>query len=241
LKVVNAMTTILVVVFSSLEQLILAMFLKFRTAPHRTAPNLRVRLTLNTFEERLTPDAIPVAPPAVPPEAQPQVAPPSQPPTVVQVSGRYTIPTNSIVFISRNTTSNDKQAIRDNVPPGTIIYDNIDTWDDIVKLLENSGKFTSIVLSGHGSWGGVVSDVKDGLNSRTISQAEANVISEHMKPGAEFILLGCECGNTKPKRDRTELDEKLARFLGHPVVGNSGNVGGNSGSGDWIRFYPPAK
>jgi hypothetical protein len=111
----------------------------------------------------------------------------------------------------------------------------ITSWDDLIAKMEANkpdGGYSALVLSGHGSGGGVAT-LGGALNARSLTPAQADKLKAMLKDGAPVIVFAC-------KQGANALCQDLANAVSHPVIGNTGDVNkGNSGEGHWVRFNPP--
>lgn len=157
--------------------------------------------------------------------------------TKVAGPGRYVYPAISIGFVSDNTVAGDKQAIQQQIP-NRPVFDNIKSWQELTDLLNGgfNATFDAIILSGHGAGGGVQTQAHKGLlTAYKITDEQATIIKNHLRPNGVFIIAGCQCGNTA----NFTINLELAERIGHPVICNMGDTSdGNNGSGDWLRFDP---
>ena len=176
-------------------------------------------------------------PPATPPEVPPKgVGEAPDKGTKIQDSGLYDLTNNAVIFVSDKTADGDAGILQQNARNVPVSQD-VTSWDDLIQRLNELGansKFTTIAISGHGSYGGVTTQQKDAMNVNSLTPAQAASIASHLKEGGKIVLLGCNCGD----KFRQDGMQELAKLLNHPVVGNQSSVGGNKGTGDWYQFNP---
>lgn len=154
----------------------------------------------------------------------------------LQGPGDFAIPRNSFVAISNKTVRGDSTWLWMAKPSSANQESGITSWDDLISKMEAdmpSGGYSALVISGHGSGTGGVAVLGGGaLDGASLTTAQADKLKALLKPGAPVILFACRQGNSIGS-------QTLADKLGHPVIGNTGDVNqGNSGEGDWVRFNP---
>jgi hypothetical protein len=119
--------------------------------------------------------------------------------------------------------------------PRLQVYRNISSWRDGCEALgrhPDAGVGT-LVLTGHGSSRGGISTKTPGkwLDSDCLTDDEARILQNKLKPEAIVILLGCHCATSG---EFIRLSQKFHRR----VIGNTGTVYGDCGEGDWVITQP---
>lgn len=166
-----------------------------------------------------------------------------------EVLGRHSviaIPPGSKIFASDSIPEDTARDVRSNTPDKAKVYENIDSWTDVIRVLDSlpNGSVAALVITGHGSSsGGVATKGPSWLTGRSLTMAQAAIINKKLKAGAPIIFLGCGGDTddfTSPYRQETAAGlQKVANETKHPVIQNTQGVGwGVMGEGEWIRYQP---